>query len=289
MEDRDFRQTGPDREDGFADAYYRNLEEAYRESLHTGQESMHTGSRDSLHAGQTPSAAGRRENPAAGNLDSFTAGGEEPLLDGQQEPLPAGNAGKAEAAGKQEKQTRAATEVLAWIRDIAIAVILAIIISQFITPTIVQEHSMDDTLHNNDYLILWKGGFKTGHSPEYGDIVVFRSNMDNEDTGKKKLLIKRVVAKGGDTIAISNGVVYRNGEALEEPYTKDGFTNGGMDETVVPDGTLFLLGDNRLVSLDSRSSQVGFVPEDTLVGKAVFRLFPFQDAGRLYGNLNAGE
>ncbi len=197
--------------------------------------------------------------------------------------------GKAEEAEQQEKSGNAMTEILSWIRDIAVAVILAILISQFITPTIVQEHSMDDTLHNNDYLILWKGGFKMGHAPEYGDIVVFRSNMDNEETGKKKLLIKRVIGMGGDTVSISGGVVYRNGVALDEPYTKDGFTNGGMDEVVVPEGTLFLLGDNRLVSLDSRSSQVGFVDEDTLVGKAVFRLFPFSDAGGLYDNLLEDE
>lgn len=192
------------------------------------------------------------------------------------------------ASGKEKKMGGAA-EVLSWVRDIAIAVVLAIIISQFITPTIVQEHSMDDTLHNDDYLILWKGGFKMGHSPQYGDIVVFRSNVDNEETGKKKLLIKRVIAVGGDTVSISGGVVYRNGEALYEPYTKDGYTNGGMDDTVVPDGTLFLLGDNRLVSLDSRSEQVGFVDEDALVGKAVFRLFPFSDAGGLYENLPDGQ
>ena len=189
----------------------------------------------------------------------------------------------------EEKKNSGFAEFLSWARDIIIACVLALIIAQFITPTIVQEHSMDDTLHNNDYLILWKGGFKLGHAPEYGDIVVFRSGVKNEETGKDKLLIKRVIGKEGDTIAIRDGVVYRNGEALVEPYTKDGYTNGGMDETVVPEGTFFLMGDNRLVSLDSRSPKVGFVDEDTLVGKAVFRLFPFSDAGGLYDNLPVSD
>ncbi|MDD7408345.1 MAG: signal peptidase I [Anaerovoracaceae bacterium] len=179
----------------------------------------------------------------------------------------------------------AGREVFAWVRDIAIAVVIALVISYFVTPTIVQEHSMENTLHNNDYLILWKAAYKFGGEPQYGDIVVFKSHIVNEQNGRDKLLIKRVIAKGGDTVAIRDGVVYRNGEALDEPYTKDGFTNGGMDETVVPDGELFLCGDNRIVSLDSRSPEVGFVDEKSLVGKAVCRLFPFNSIGGIYKNL----
>lgn len=170
--------------------------------------------------------------------------------------------------------------ILLWIRDLAIAAIIALVITQFVSPTIVQEHSMDDTLHNNDYLIMWKLPFKMNHSPEYGDIVIFKSSLLTED-GKQKLLIKRVIGKGGDTLAIRDGIVYRNGEALDETYTKDGYTNGEMEEITIPDHELFLMGDNRLISVDSRSPQVGLVDEDLLVGKAVFRLFPFNRIGRL--------
>ena len=122
-----------------------------------------------------------------------------------------------------------------------------------------------------------------GHTPEYGDIVVFRSNLKDRN-GKHKLLIKRVIGLPGDMVAIREGVVYLNGKALYEPYTKDGFTTGGMDESAVPKGTLFLLGDNRAVSIDSRSESVGFVEQNKLVGKAVFRLFPFGSIGGLYDN-----
>lgn len=188
----------------------------------------------------------------------------------------------AEANGEAAKKPSKMSEALSWLRDILIAVIIAVILSQFITPTIVKEHSMDDTLHGNDYLIMWKMAYKT-KTPEYGDIVVFRSDLLNEE-GRKKLLIKRVIATEGDTVAVRDGYVYRNGEQLNEPYTKDGYTNGGMDETVVPEDCMFLLGDNRLVSIDSRDPSVGFVEEERLVGKAVVRLFPFNKMGGLYGN-----
>lgn len=168
------------------------------------------------------------------------------------------------------------TEVMSWIRDILIAVIIAVIIAQCIQPTIVREHSMQNTLQPNDYLILNKLAYRFGGEIEYGDIVVFHSNLQTED-GDEKLLIKRVIAKGGDTVSIADGQVYRNGELLDEPYTKDGYTNGGMDETVVPEGQLFLMGDNRVVSVDSRSQKVGFISEDLVIGKAVLRLFPFNE------------
>lgn len=188
--------------------------------------------------------------------------------------------------GKKKKGRK--SEAVAWIRDILAAVLIAVIIAQFIQPTIVREHSMQNTLQPNDYLILSKMAYRLGGDIEYGDIVVFKSNVEQEN-GKKKLLIKRVIAKGGDTIAIADGKVYRNGEALNEPYIKDGYTNGGIDETTVPEGTLFLMGDNRVVSIDSRSPEVGFVDEDLVIGKAVVRLFPFDEFGSIYDNLPESE
>lgn len=189
---------------------------------------------------------------------------------------------KADEKSEKKKKSKD-SGAMAWIRDIVIALVIALVIVQFITPTIVQQHSMDNTLNNGDYLIMWKLPYKFGGSPDIGDIVVFETELETEE-GDQKLLIKRVIAKGGDTVAIRDGIVYRNGEALSEPYTRDGYTNGGMDETVVPEGTLFLLGDNRVVSVDSRDPAVGFVSEDLLVGKAVLRLFPFNKIGGLYGN-----
>ena len=186
---------------------------------------------------------------------------------------------------KKRSKTDVKSEFLEWIRDITIAIVTALLLSRVITPTVVQQHSMENTLQERNYLILLRTAYQFGGEPEYGDIVVFRSDLVNEQNGKNKMLIKRVIAKGGDTIAIRDGIVYRNGEALKEPYTKDGYTGGTMNETLVPDGTLFLCGDNRQGSLDSRSEQIGFVEEERLIGKAILRLFPFSEAGSIYGDL----
>ena len=243
------------------------------------------GDRDAFHesAGNT---AGVGE--IAFSSAESTSGGIEENMDGIDITGAAGDAVQADTAG-EEKKRKKGSEAMAWIRDILIAVLIAVIIAQFIQPTIVREHSMQETLQPNDYLILSKMSYKFSDI-EYGDIVVFKSNVETED-GKKKLLIKRVIAKGGDTISIADGQVYRNGELLDEPYTKDGYTNGGLDEVTVPEGELFLMGDNRVVSVDSRSPEVGFVSEDLIVGKAVVRLFPFNQIGSVYKNLpeNADE
>jgi signal peptidase I len=166
-----------------------------------------------------------------------------------------------------------------WVRDIAIAVAIAIVIMQFVKPTIVKEHSMEDTLHPNDYIFLSKQAYAMGGEPERGDIVVFHSSLETDDGSGTKNLIKRVIAVAGDTVEIHDGVVYVNGEGLVEPYIKDGYTDGQMPEITVPEGDLFLLGDNRQSSRDSRDPSVGFISEDKLIGKAVFRLFPFSGFG----------
>ena len=168
-----------------------------------------------------------------------------------------------------------------WFKDIGVAVICAVVLLQFIQPTIVREHSMENTLIENDYLFVSKQAYKLfGNAPKSGDIVVFKSDLTTA-SGKNKLLIKRVIAVGGDTIAIHNGVVYVNGAALDEPYTKDGYTNTEMDDMVIPEGYIFAMGDNRQNSADSRDSRIGCVDEKLLVGKAVLRLFPFSKFGGL--------
>jgi signal peptidase I len=167
---------------------------------------------------------------------------------------------------------------LAWIKDIAIVIVIMIIVLQFIKPTIVRGTSMQDTLQPNDYIFLSKQAYNMGGEPERGDIVVFPSSAESGGETEKNL-IKRVIALGGDTVEIYDGIVYVNDEPTEEPSIKDGYTDGQMPEITVPEDHLFLLGDNRQSSRDSRDPSVGFVPKDKLIGKAVFRVFPFSDFG----------
>ncbi len=136
--------------------------------------------------------------------------------------------------------------------------------------------SMESTLLHNDRVLL----FSYFYEPNYGDIVVI-SRCGEEP------MIKRVIAKAGDTVLIDpgSGRVYRNGQLVEESYIKQITTPGDLDGVVtVPEGKLFVLGDNRGISKDSRDSTVGMIREDDVVGKAVFRIWPLSRFGFIYGN-----
>ncbi|MGI6752207.1 MAG: signal peptidase I [Anaerovoracaceae bacterium] len=165
-----------------------------------------------------------------------------------------------------------------WARDIGIALVIGIIVLQFIRPIIVQEHSMEPTLFENDYLFLSKQAYRFG-TPEHGDIIVFHTDL-KDGRGRDKFLIKRVIGLPDDTLSIRDGLVYRNGNVLNEPYTMDGFTAGDMDQIRVPDGCVFAMGDNRNRSMDSRDPSVGFIPMEEIFGKVVFQVFPPSRLGK---------
>ncbi len=168
--------------------------------------------------------------------------------------------------------------------DILIAVCLAAAVLYFIRPTIVKQTSMEDTLHENDYMVMYRQAYRK-HGPERGDIIIFQSNLVNEESGRDKLLIKRVIGLPGDDIMISGGQLYINGEAYQEDYLKDGYTPAFEiplegETYTVPEGTYFCMGDNRAGSVDSRRKEVGMVPEENVKGKVVLRLFPFSNIRR---------
>ncbi|MEA5002563.1 MAG: signal peptidase I [Christensenella sp.] len=135
--------------------------------------------------------------------------------------------------------------------------------------------SMEPTLYNGDVLLC----SPLGYTPDYGDIVVTEMDVGEGD------LIKRVIALAGDTVDVDyqTGTVSVNGKQLSEPYTLEPTTLAGDMQfpATVPVGRVFLLGDNRNNSIDSRRSILGMVPKSTLLGKVYFRIYPFDRIGLL--------
>ena len=169
-------------------------------------------------------------------------------------------------------------EIFEWVKAIVISIVIALIITTFINPTIVRQHSMYPTLNEYDFLIVNRLLYKQG-DPKTGDIIVFNSSLKTVD-GENKLLIKRVIAVPNDEIFISNGKVHLNNKLFNETYL------GGMDtfgkdvegvKLIIPEGSVFVMGDNRANSMDSRDNIVGLVDIDDIVGKAFVRLFPFTE------------
>ena len=166
------------------------------------------------------------------------------------------------------------------IKDIIGAAILTSVVISFVRPTIVKQTSMQDTLNPNDYIIMYRRAYSGDKEPKRGDIVIFKSELQDEN-GKNKLLIKRVIGLPGDKITINDGKVYINDKEYDESYLKDGYTTGSVNNFKVPKGEYFVMGDNRVVSIDSRYSEVGCIKKDAIKGRAVLRLFPFTKIKKL--------
>ena len=172
-------------------------------------------------------------------------------------------------------------EAMGWVRDIVIAIIIAAIILFFFKPIIIQQESMQPTFYSNDYVVVSKQSYSIFGDIERGDVIVFRSSLLDEN-GDQKSLKKRVIGLPGDTIEIKNGYVILNGVTIQEDYLAEQGVSGEMEQITVDEGKIFVMGDNRAVSQDSRSPEVGQVDQDTVIGKVVLRIFPL-DSIRFFG------
>jgi len=131
-------------------------------------------------------------------------------------------------------------------KDIAIVVVVVLAVTFFIKPIVVKKTSMLPTLQENNYLLIYKQAYRFG-SPKRGDIVVFPVKTDEG----KELFIKRVIGLPGDRIDIKDGQVYVNNKKQDQSYTEDGYTTGEVKDYTVKKGHLYVMGDNRVVSIDS--------------------------------------
>jgi len=169
-------------------------------------------------------------------------------------------------------------EIFEWIKTIAISILIALVITAFIKPTMVQGQSMEPTLWENDLLIINRLLYNK-EEPVRGDIVVFESNQLDEE-GKPKLFIKRIIGLPGEEIVINDGKVYINKDILSEEYLEQDYTHGDIKETI-PGNKLFVIGDNRSSSMDSRNPEIGIIDFDDIIGQAVIRLYPFAGLGKI--------
>ncbi|MGL5507118.1 MAG: signal peptidase I [Paraclostridium sp.] len=170
-------------------------------------------------------------------------------------------------------------EVIEWIKIIVTSLAIALVITHFIRPTLVQGSSMYPTLEEKDYLIINRVAYNK-KLPEKEDIIVFKTEL-LQDNGKKKDLVKRVIGLPGDHIKISDNSVYLNGELLNEEYLSSNVVTEGNIDITIPDDYIFVMGDNRQHSMDSRDPDVGLVKIDDIMGKVVIRLLPFNKIGKV--------
>ena len=177
---------------------------------------------------------------------------------------------------EQERKTVRGRDLYEWIQSLVGSVLGVVAIFTFgIRMLGVDGHSMLNTLQHGDRLMVVNPIFY--HDYKYGDIVILRKTgvFDNEP------IVKRVIATGGQTVDIdfSEGVVYVDGEALEEDYIREPtYTAEGTEfPLTVPEGSIFVMGDNRNGSSDSRDYRLGTVDIRYVIGKAAFLLFPGLD------------
>lgn len=171
-----------------------------------------------------------------------------------------------------KKETK--SEIMSWVKSLAIAFVIVFVVRQFLfAPVVVSGQSMEPTFESNNRVVISKI-----HKLDHFDLVVFHAPGTKED------YIKRVIGLPGDTVEMKDDQLFINGKAFDEPYIEENKEKIFKDqkltedfEVTVPEGQLFVLGDNRRNSTDSRI--IGCIDESSVVGKVEFRFFPFNSIG----------
>lgn len=208
-----------------------------------------------------------------------------PNNNGKSAPMSRTSQKSTRKPNNKPKEVDLMKEIREWVVAIAIAVVAALLIRNFVFTLVkVQGESMSPTLSNNDRLYV----NRFFYSPKKGDVVIFKPASDPD-----RPYIKRVIATEGDTVYIDfeTGDIYVNGEVIDEPYIKEKTSRSGSyinkliangsyskeNPIVVEKNKIFVMGDNRNNSTDSR--MIGQVPEDEIIGGAVFRFWPLGNFG----------
>ncbi|MGN0648958.1 MAG: signal peptidase I [Oscillospiraceae bacterium] len=193
-----------------------------------------------------------------------------------------------DSENSEEKKTNGFAEGLDWVGSFVYAILAVILLNIFVFRSItVDGDSMNNTLKDQDRVIATNFFY----TPQRGDIVVVQADaIPNQYGTFGEPIIKRVIGVAGDVIRFDfdNGIVYRNGEALSEDYIKEPtYYNRWLDavsdvDYVVPEGCVYVMGDNRNNSKDSREhDEVGMVDVDLIMGKAILQIYPMNKFGLL--------
>lgn len=181
----------------------------------------------------------------------------------------------------EETKKSTKKEIYSWIKALAFALIIAVLVRNFLfSPTVVLGESMSPTFEDNNLVLVNKIS-----DIQRFDIIVFDAPDANS------YYIKRVIGLPGDTVEVRDDILYIDGKAMEEPYLKESKEQSELfgkftadftlqeltGETHVPEGKIFVLGDNRINSKDSRS--FGFIPKESIIGEVKFRFHPLYDIG----------
>ena len=188
-----------------------------------------------------------------------------------------------EKAEKKERRKKGKQEMPFWMQ-LLVLLVLIFVLRHFVMGTVyVKGSSMEPNFYHGDLVFINKLSTSIG-SPDYGDVVI----CELADGSSYENIIKRVIGLPGDEINIVENEedeeiydLYRNGELIEEPFLGEPMMgNGNIDYPYeVPENSYFVMGDNRNASTDSRRQSIGAILKDDLMGKVVFRLYPFDAFG----------
>lgn len=178
----------------------------------------------------------------------------------------------------KEKSRGIAGEILSFLLYVVVVVGITFLIIHYVGQrTYVSGSSMENTLSDGDDLIVDKITYRFSDPKRY-DIIVFPYQYE-ENT----YFIKRIIGLPGETVQIVDGIIYIDGEALQESYGREVMKNSGLaaDPVTLGEDEYFVLGDNRNDSTDSRDPSVGKIPRDRIIGRAWVRIWPLSKIGIL--------
>lgn len=188
-------------------------------------------------------------------------------------------------AEPEEKPGGPGADLFEWLQMLIGCVLVAVVLFNCLARlTRVEGSSMENTLEEGEMMLLWT----LGYQPRQGDIVVLnKTAWETEQILHNRAIVKRVVAVGGQTVDIDygTGTVYVDGVPLDEPYIKEEMYFPAREPMMqgthweIPEGSIFVMGDNRNHSTDSRHVQLGPVDTGYVLGKAVFALWPMDKFG----------